>query len=576
MQYSFLKNEFKVYSIHYFKIVSILLLLGIPLSTTAQTDPSQPNILLIIADDLGVDYSNGYQQNQLVPNTPVLDSLRSVGVTFKNAWAAPACTPTRSAIMSGKYGIKTGVTGIPGNLDLTHSSIFTELENQTSGAYSDAVIGKWHISSPADYNHPSQHNVDHYEGVFGSGVDDYYNWTKVEDNMTSTETEYVTTHFTNSSIDWINQQNQAWFLWLAHCTPHAPYHIPPDSMYTSASVSNNKRKYRAMIESMDFDIGRLLDNIPADVLANTIVIYIGDNGAGDGVNQGYGDGQSKNTLYQAGVHVPMIVAGAGVTRQGEEENGLVHAADIYASILEIAGVDLPGGIYNSYSFTPLLTDATAPTRPFNYSELDNQGVNGWTIRDAQYKLIEYLDGSQEFYDLLADPLETQSLIDSLNTNQQTVKNSLEEEAFDIRNDWSCQDLIENGDEIGIDMGCTDFVCTDTSPTSTTNIGCCATPAFPSEYTEVVYDGKRTIYSNMFPDHDYCFSGNNIPEPFDHIFQIPVSPTMGTEPTSVLNNNNRPDRFFWYSSKWGHFCPCPCPAFRFSRYQYSRIQLGLGL
>ncbi|MEL6844780.1 MAG: sulfatase-like hydrolase/transferase, partial [Bacteroidota bacterium] len=136
----------------------------------AQTNPAQPNILLIIADDLGIDPLNGYQNNTLQAQTPTLDSLRAAGLTFTNAWAAPKCTPTRAAILSGKYGAKTGVTGTPGNLDVSHTSLFKELDTRSNGAYAGALIGKWHLSSPVDLDHPAQHGIAHYDGSFKSGV----------------------------------------------------------------------------------------------------------------------------------------------------------------------------------------------------------------------------------------------------------------------------------------------------------------------------------------------------------------------------------------------------------------------
>ena len=86
---------------------------------------AQPNVLLIIADDLGVDYANGYQDNPIKPNTPNLDAMKANGLTFENAWSAPVCTPTRAAIMSGKYGSKSGVLGLADNFDTTNISIFS-------------------------------------------------------------------------------------------------------------------------------------------------------------------------------------------------------------------------------------------------------------------------------------------------------------------------------------------------------------------------------------------------------------------------------------------------------------------
>jgi len=179
--------------------------------SSLQSQQTKPNILLIIADDMGIDVTNGYQQNPRMPTTPVLDSLRTNGLTFMNTWASPQCTPTRASIMSGKYGIKTGVMTPPGNLDLTHKSLFSRLAEDHQNEYTGAVIGKWHISNPIDYNHPMQHGIDHYEGLFSAFVDDYYSWDKVVDGILTTSNEYVTTDLTDAAIDWVDVQNQPWF-----------------------------------------------------------------------------------------------------------------------------------------------------------------------------------------------------------------------------------------------------------------------------------------------------------------------------------------------------------------------------
>ncbi|MEO1451238.1 MAG: sulfatase-like hydrolase/transferase, partial [Bacteroidota bacterium] len=413
-----------------------------------QTDPDHPNILLIISDDLGVDASNGYQDNMRKPVTPTLDSLRQAGLMFKNAWAYPACTPTRAAIMSGKYGIKTGVTDVPGNLGLNDSSLFTHLAKRLNDTYTGAVIGKWHISQPVDYNHPEDHSVDYYEGPFMSGVSDYYDWTRILDGVEYQDSTYATTYFSDAAINWVQAQQQPWFLWLAEVAPHSPYHVPPPGSYSITNVNTNRQKYIAAIEAMDFEIGRLLANIPDSVLQNTMILYIGDNGTPANVIQNYPSDHSKGSLYQGGVHVPFFVSGPLVTRAGEVETALVHAVDIHASVLEMAGHDLPGGLYNSLSFLPLLSDANASSRPYNYTEFEAD----WAIRDARYKLINFASGVQEFYDLEQDSLEAIDLINMLSTEQEDIKADFEAEAARIRMDWSCRDLIQNGAEAGIDCG----------------------------------------------------------------------------------------------------------------------------
>lgn len=414
-------------------LFTICLFVGWPI-LQAQTDPDHPNVILIIADDLGVDVANGFQQNTLMPVTPVLDSLRTSGLTFKQAWAAPKCSPTRAAMMSGKYGYFTGVLGTPGNLDTTEVSLFEQLSIHTNGLYSNAVIGKWHISAPQDFQHPAQLKVQHYEGSFDAGVADYYNWIKVNDGVVSTETEYATAHFTNSAISWVSAQSQPFFLWLAHVAPHSPFHEPPAGTYSISPTGSNRRKYVAMIESMDYEIGRLLDSMSADVRDNTVIIFIGDNGTPGNVIQNFAADHAKSTLYQGGVHVPMIVSGKGVTRVNEAEDALIQAADIFASVLEITGSPLPNGVYeNSLSFEPMLRIANLPSRPYCYTELESPDITGWAIRDDRYKLIEFNTGIQEFYDLELDSLELNNLIGSLSAAEATIKATLETQVVAIHN-----------------------------------------------------------------------------------------------------------------------------------------------
>ncbi|MEM9525387.1 MAG: sulfatase-like hydrolase/transferase [Bacteroidota bacterium] len=458
--------------------LSLLLACLFSLSLFGQGD--RPNILLIIADDLGVDRLNGYHASGLLATTPTLDSLRGVGLTFTNAFAAPKCTPTRAAIMSGKYGIKTGVLGTPGDLSLSHTSVFKELATQTDDAYADALIGKWHLSQPASPQAPLDHGADYYMGFLGASPESYFAWSKTENGTTSESTEYATSTFTDAAIDWVGDQGEdPWFLWLAHAAPHAPFHVPPAGTYSISPTNGRVRQYVAMVENLDFEINRLLQSLTPAVRENTLVIFVGDNGTPGNVMQDYPAGHGKSTLYQGGVRVPMIITGKGVTRQGEREEALVHVADLHATILAAAGAELPGGLFNSLSFLPLLSDASpsTPTRQYNYSELNDAGNTGFTIREQRYKLIEFADGAQEFYDLQLDSFEVNNLLPAgLTTEQTSILANLEAEAAVIRSGWSCRDFIQNGEESGIDCG-TDAcgACTTSTLENTVGIGVKAYP-----------------------------------------------------------------------------------------------------
>ncbi len=523
---------------------------------------SKPNILLIIADDMGIDVTNGYQQNPVMPTTPNLDALRANGVTFMNTWSSPTCSPTRASIMSGKYGVKTGVMSVPGNLDLSHTSLFHRLSDLNNDSYAKAVIGKWHISNPANANHPMEHGVDHYEGVLSGAVGDYYQWQKVTNGVSSQENEYLTSHFTNAAIDWVADQDQPWFLWLAHIAPHLPLHIPPDGLYSINDTDGNLNKYVAAIEAMDHEIGRLLDSFDAATLENTVIIFIGDNGTPRSVIQNFTNDHGKGSLYEGGIHVPMIVSGKGVTRKGEEEEGLTHVSDIYATVVELTGNQLQGGINNSLSLKPSFSCEGMIDRPYIYSDkedLDNE-IFIWTIRNDQYKLIEDENGNVEFYDVLNDVLEENDLVGSLTSDQMMIFTDLQDEAYIIREEWSCRDQIRNGEEEGID-DC-DENCAADDTLSSTNIGCCDTPSEPSVYYEFEDGEERNIYSNNYPNHNFCYNPNNIPTQKYYNFKIDLDPSITGEITSILKDNGRPDRYFGVALNGCVMAPAPAAPFIF--------------
>ena len=559
-------------TLHFILIVCLTILV-FQFTLQAQTNPDQPNILVIIADDLGVDPLQGYLEGGIKANTPHLDQLAARGITFTNAWAPPQCAPTRAAMISGKIGAKTGVIDVPGELTTDHSSIFKELDNRTNGAYANAVLGKWQLGPRNNLNHPADHGVDHYDGVILGSVDAYSDWEKTTNGTVSRESQYITSYLTDQAITWVNQQTQPWFMWLAHIAPHAPFHIPPADLFTSPA-NNRQTQYIAMIEAMDTEIGRLFSNIPSAVLDNTVVLFIGDNGTPPNVLQVYTDRRGKSSLYQGGVHVPMIVAGAGVTRQNERDNKMVNAIDFYASILEIAGEELPGGIHNSLSFKHLLNNSDGPTRRYNYAEIEDN----WAIRTNQYKLIQFGNGTQEFYDLIADPLENNNLISNLTAEQEAIRMELEAEGTVTRDSWSCNDFILNGEEVTIDDCATETGggntgtggqptdppsnCTNDNSISTTNIGCCDTPSFPSAFYTTVENDTRTIYSNNYPNHSFCYNPARIPEPLYNEFQVDATPQKAGTLTSILRPNNRPQRFFGIALNGVIMAPSPATPFIF--------------
>lgn len=398
---------------------------------------SSPNIIFILADDLGKDAISGYQEGSLKPTTPNIDAIRNNGLLFNNFWVNPTCTPTRSAIITGKYGYRTGVKGVGDVLSSSETVIQKYINENTNNKYATAIVGKWHLSGNNASFNPESFGIDYYAGLIRGAVDDYYNWQLTEDGATSLQTNYTTEVFTDLAIDWVNEQNKPWFLWLAYNAPHTPFHAPPSNMHSQGNLPeyvngmNPSPYYMAAIEAMDFQIGRFLENIPADERANSIIIFIGDNGTPNQVAQSpYTSSSVKNTLYQGGINVPMFISGKGVSAFGTNDN-LLTGTDLYATIAEIAGISL-NEYHDSRSFMSLFSQ-TSITREYQYSELYDGSTDLWTISNGTYKLMVRGSGIQEMYNLDSDPYEQNNLLNNaLSTTESNAKIELETELDNIR------------------------------------------------------------------------------------------------------------------------------------------------
>lgn len=414
---------------------------------SAEPAPTRPNILFIFVDDLGADstsvYSDIVGDDGAVP-VPNIEALADNGLVFDNAWASPVCSPTRGTILSGLYGHRTGVTTVGNVLPTSTVSLFDRL-NADSPSYEHAFFGKYHVgggsidprpggaypASPNILQHVRELGITNFRGILGGGVADYFNWTTYDINGPSeANTTYATTALTDFAIDFIHEQEttrpgEPWFLYQAYNAPHAanggnnPYQVPPAALHSVdlSSVGNpapgttatNIPIYQANIQSLDTEIGRLLAEVDLD---NTVVIFLGDNGTPPPVKDATsGLRGAKGSVYEGGVRAPLIVAGAGVTRRGREDD-LFVTTDLYATILELAGVPV-SQVNNSYSFKPLLNDPSATNgRTHSFTEV-SAGTNNrrYAVKDKRYKLVANLQ-ARELYDLVADPLETTNLYDS--------------------------------------------------------------------------------------------------------------------------------------------------------------------
>jgi len=408
--------------------------LFVPLLFAATASGQQPNVLLIIADDLGVDRIGAYASVPDPGHTPRIDALAAQGVLFRKAYANPVCSPTRATLLTGRYGYRTGV-GLAMNYILDTfelSGAETCLPQALAPAVRSSIVGKWHMSAMniGGLLHPLLVGFEHHFGSI-TILDGYIGnaYTNFAKNMDGTEfptSTYNTTDIVNDALSQIARfGDDPWCLWVAFNAPHAPYHKPPANLHTftlppltNATVPIHTK---AMIEAMDTEIGRMLDSMDPAVLANTVVIFVGDNGTDKpAASTPLDPNKLKGTLYEGGIHVPLIIAGPGVAA-GAQCEALVNSTDLFATIADIAGLPYATAT-DSVSLVPYFTDPAQPSlRSFAYAELfQPNGYGPYTSRKRtavgeRFKLIWNYTTSdnpatQELYDLLANPTETLNLL----------------------------------------------------------------------------------------------------------------------------------------------------------------------
>lgn len=403
-----------------------------------------PNILLIIADDVGLDASTCYAVGDQQAKMPNIQAMCDGGLVFENAYSAPVCSPTRATIMTGQYGFRTGVgAAIPpdgtNGLDADVTSLFDVLA--TTG-YAGNVIGKWHLAGADDtLNHPAELGVPDFWGLFkGAANPSYSNWKAAENGEMVDVIEYATTAITDRALGWIDGQGDTpWFLWLAYKAPHSPFHLPPQTLHSAGDLptdegsieANRLPYYNAALEALDTEIGRLLASVDED----TIVMFIGDNGSPNQVTRGfYGDHAAKGTIFEGGTHVPFVVTGPGV--ETGRTDAFVATVDLFTTIAGMTGAELPD--VDGHDFAPVLSGGET-TRDYIYvehfsdDEPKRSDVFGWAYREGDYKLVAENGVAQVLYNLSTDPREaTDVLADGVSDEEQAILTRLQTRATDLR------------------------------------------------------------------------------------------------------------------------------------------------
>lgn len=412
----------------------LLLLFALLIFSSSQ---AQRNVLVIIADDLGTDYFGFYEDAVDTVDVPNIRALKNRGVRFKSAYANPVCSATRSTILTGRYSFRTGVGNIVGGiggsgvLDTAEVSIPKVLRAYNPNI-ARANIGKWHLHQPnpaSNLTNPNRMGYERFEGPFIGQLTSFTNWTKYTNGVSSNVTTYATSENVNNAVTWLKTTGtRPFFLWLAFNAPHTPYHLPPANLHTYNTLSgttqninqNPKAYFKASLQALDTEIGRLMDSLRVlNKLDSTDIIFMGDNGNTQQTAQISNTNRAKGTIYEYGIHIPFIVAGPSVVGQGRASEAIINVADIFATVPELMGYNgwrtqIPANKpVDAVSLVPIIKNQVAQVRPWVFSEnfkVTPDASDGKCMRDLEYKLIRFDSGIEEFYNLVTDPTESSNLL----------------------------------------------------------------------------------------------------------------------------------------------------------------------
>ncbi len=376
---------------------------------------SRPNIILILADDLG--YETIGADGGTSYRTPQLDKLAATGVRFTHCFVQPLCTPTRVQLMTGRYNVRNYISF--GNMD-PQAVTFANLLQQAG--YATCIAGKWQLGR--DLGLPKKFGFDEYcvwqhtrrppryanPGLEINGVEKNY-----------TNGAYGPDLVSDYALDFITRKKDGpFFLYYPMMLTHGPYLPTPDSQdwdpqAQGEQVGAKPEHFADMVAYMDKLVGKLVARLDAlGIRDNTLLLFVGDNGTGRGTRSMMGDRLvlgGKGTTTDAGMHVPLIVSWPGKTTAGSVCGDLVDSTDFLPTLLDAAGVVAPSGLkLDGRTFLPQVLGAEGQPRDWIYSWYSPRQSADMTVRELAFNQRYKLYRSGVFFDLRRDVEEKHPLM----------------------------------------------------------------------------------------------------------------------------------------------------------------------
>jgi arylsulfatase A len=407
---------------HLFKLIAVIGLSTLVLSASAQPKKSKdnkvkPNIIYILADDLGIGDVSCYGSDS--NHTPIIDQLAKGGIRFNNGYTAPLCGPSRALILTGRYAFRTGAVNQDMCLNvLPANEVLIPTVLKTAG-YTTSMVGKWG-QLPLQ---PSDFGFDDYIRFKGSGV--YWSKEKSKAEMYTVNgvdkplgDNYMPDLMHDHMVNFVsNNKKKPFFMYYSLVQVHAKIQPTPDSKPGSDLYADN-------LAYMDKLVGKLLKVLDSLKLReNTFIYFMGDNGtanqfAARGTINGKPLSGKKGSMLECGALVPNIAYWPGVIAPGQVTNTLMDASDLLPTFADIAGAKLPTqNVLDGRSFLPQLLGKKGNPRDWIFIELGNK----WYVRDAKWKL----NREGEMFDMSNAPFEEKLIKTNETDESKTARTRLQ-------------------------------------------------------------------------------------------------------------------------------------------------------
>jgi len=414
-------------------ILYLILMTSLSCSSPIQEFTEKPNIIIFMVDDLGWTDLGSYGSEFY--ETPTIDKIASNGVRFTNAYSASSvCSPTRAAIMTGKYPAKTTITDwIEGHkypyakLKIPNWKMYLDTKENTLPeylkieGYTTANIGKWHLGEDTIY-WPEHQGFDINKGGYSKGGPKGHYFSPYQNPRLTdgSKGEYLTDRLTDEAIQFMNKSKEKpFFLYLSHYAVHTKLEAKKDIIekYKKKISPNNQHQnpiYAAMLESVDESLERLLKNLEeTGKIDNTIIFFMSDNGGLTKVTSNAPLRDGKGSIYEGGIKVPMIIYAPKKIKTSSINNTPVITMDVFASIIDLLNINTVSPI-DGESLIPLILQEKELKRNalyWHYPHYHQEGAVPYSaIREGDWKLIETLeDNKLQLYHLSEDIGETKNV-----------------------------------------------------------------------------------------------------------------------------------------------------------------------